>query len=338
MELFPLAVREEDGEIVVGRVDTGVFVSLPSIGSDVIRALERGLSIEEAEAEVETIAGESVDVAEFAATLVDLGFVDAIDRQRLQTAAAAAPTPTFPWLKPNHVDWLYARPFKLCYLALLATGVVAVASHPRFLPHPAAFFWSPRISLVIGVNFLLFLTALAIHEFFHLASARSLGIPARIGLGTRLHHLVAQTDVTGLWSLPRRARRRVYIAGIAWDSALLATTFILLAYGHLPPLGAKLLQALGLVVFFGVASQFLFYMRTDLYFVILDSTRTKNLFADAMSYLSFVRSHLCTLTRDPSVASRADHIDGVVCSRWRRFDTPKVAIDNPLPAGRRSRS
>jgi hypothetical protein len=54
----------------------------------------------------------------------------------------------------------------------------------------------------------LFALTATVHELAHLAAARSLGVPARIGLSTRLFYLVAQTDVSGIWAAPRRARYR----------------------------------------------------------------------------------------------------------------------------------
>ena len=49
VSLHPLAVQPEDGEFVVGRVDIGVFTSLPEIGTRALGLLREGSSLAETE-------------------------------------------------------------------------------------------------------------------------------------------------------------------------------------------------------------------------------------------------------------------------------------------------
>ncbi|PFR59498.1 hypothetical protein COK29_29740, partial [Bacillus cereus] len=54
-----------------------------------------------------------------------------------------------------------------------------------------------------------------------LISARSLKIGSRIGLSHRLVFMVAETDMSNIVLIPPQKRFRAYLAGMAWDGALL---------------------------------------------------------------------------------------------------------------------
>jgi hypothetical protein len=122
----------------------------------------------------------------------------------------------------------------------------------------------------------------------HLAAARSLGVPARIGFGTRLNNLVLQTNVSAAWTVPRRSRYRVYLAGLAWDTAAAATALLLIAYADLPATADAVLAAYGLMAVLSMTMQMQVDMRTDFYFVLLDLLRCGDLFHDGMAYARFL--------------------------------------------------
>ncbi len=283
--LYPLVMRLEDEEYIVGRAETGEFVALPEVGGRIIELFQHGHSLGEAQAQLQQEYDAEIDLDDFVANLVELGFVQALDGHRLETAAA--PRPNLAWLQARHVRWLFSRPVQFIYLVLLLAAALTLITHPELFPRYQDFFWSPITSLVILVNTAIVMTNLALHELAHLAAARSLGVPARIGLGTRLHNLVVQTDVTGLWAVPRHQRYRVYLAGMAWNLFSISVALLLLAYAPLATLARDLLQALVLGVFLGVLWQFEFYMRTDMYFVIMDLLRCHNLFEDSLAYLRY---------------------------------------------------
>jgi putative peptide zinc metalloprotease protein len=307
--LYPLTMRLEDEEYIVGRAETGEFVALPEVGGRIVELFRRGCPLGEAQAQLQQEYGAEVDLDDFVASLVELGFVQALDGHRLETAEA--PRPNLAWLQARHVRWLFSRPVQFIYLILLAAAAFTLVTRPELFPRYQDFFWSPITSLVILVNTAIVMTNLALHELAHLVAARSLGVPARIGLGTRLHNLVVQTDVTGLWAVPRRQRYRVYLAGMAWNLFGMSVAFLLLAYAPLAALARDLLQALVLAVFLGVLWQFEFYMRTDMYFVIMDLLRCHNLFGDSLAYLRYRARRLWRRvfpTADAAPANPLDHL------------------------------
>ena len=171
------------------------------------------------------------------------------------------------------------------WLATVLAAVATLTARPDLLPASGDFFWLPGTSLpLIGATAIACLT-ITLHELAHLAAARAVDVPARISLSTRLYHLVAQTDVSAVWSVPRRRRYVVYLAGIGSDLAVGAVAVLLLAYAGLPGPVESALRLVVLTTTIGVAWQFEVYLRTDLYFVLLDLSRCRNLHADARRYL-----------------------------------------------------
>jgi putative peptide zinc metalloprotease protein len=305
LELHELVVRDEDEHVIVGRVATAEFVALPPIGRRALELLAQRSSVGEAEAALSAERGTPVDLVGFAGSLVELGFVRAVNGEPVAAEAPAAPS--LPWLAPAHCRWLFGRPVKLLYALALAAAAVTVARQPGLVPAYGDFFWSSHTSVVLAVNTLMVVAVVALHELAHLAAARSVGVAGRISLGTRLHLLVAQTDVTGVWALPRRRRYRVYLAGMAWD--LLLVSALVLALGHLALPGGlrELLAALVLVLVFGLLGQLQIYLRTDLYFVLADLMATKNLAEDAAAYALSCARRAGGLLRAP--ARRAAAVD-----------------------------
>lgn len=281
-----LTMRVEDGDYIVGRMETGEFVALPEVGKLIIELFQKNNSIQGITDFLTQEYELDFDVESFAESLIELGFIKAIDGHVLNIGAEQKSA--LPWLRAHHVQWLFSTPMKILYAALLVAAGFSLATQPELIPGYNDFFWTNIGSLVILVNTTLFMTNLAVHEIAHLVAARSLGVPAYFSLGTRLYDLVVQTNVTGLWAIPRRRRYRVYLAGMAWDLIPISVAILLLAYGNLPVIINKILSSLILLIFFGVLWQFQFYMRTDIYFVVLDLLHCYSLFDDSLAYLHYL--------------------------------------------------
>src|SRR5262249_43940437 len=108
------------------------------------------------------------------------------------------------------------------------------------------------------------------------------------GLGTRLNNLALQTDVSAAWAVPRRQRYRIYLAGMAWDTAAVGTAVLVRAYGGPGPTLDRLLAAYVLVTVVSLAFQAQVWMRTDLSFVLMDLLGCGALFHDGLRYARYL--------------------------------------------------
>ncbi len=308
--LHPLAIRPEDDQYIVGHIETGEFVALPEVGVQVITMFQHGASIGEVQSQLRAEYEAEVDIDGFVASLVDLGFVKELDGHPL--GPGKVQQPNLSWLKAHHVRWLFSWPLKITYIILLLAAGLTLISHLELLPHYQDFFWSSATSVVILVNTAMYITVLVLHELSHLVAARSLGVPAHFGLGTRLYSLVAQTDVTGLWAVPRQQRYRVYLAGIALDLLVASVALLLVSYVPLPVLAENILKALVLGEVISLLWQLQVFMRTDVYFVLMDLLRCHNLFEDSLAYLRYSIKRVWTWisppTRTANLSYPLDHL------------------------------
>jgi len=287
---FELSTRaEEDGNVVVGRADTGDFVLFPEVGARIIQELNRGACLGDV-AESLSRNGPAVDVVNFVRQLSECGFVRAVDG----VPVADAPTGhrgSLPWLNTRHVAWMFTGPAYAAYSLAVAAAVAVLVLQPRVRPHYADFFFSRSTSVVLAGSTVLFIAIAALHEFAHLASARAAGVPARISFGTRLYSLVAQTDVSGLWAASRADRMRTYLAGMGMDLVLGSALVLARTFSAAGGWADRVMAAAVVVIIAGIAGQFQLFLRTDLYFVTAEWLRARNLFEDAaVQFAHTVRS------------------------------------------------
>ncbi|MGV9325787.1 hypothetical protein [Streptosporangium sandarakinum] len=293
VRLRPLSVVPEgEDEVLVGDPATGTFVTIPAVGGVVIAALQRGASVDEAAAEAEEFAGQPVNVPSFVATLGELGFLAGDDGDEDPgDGAASEPVRTAPiqarrWMtgiRPETVRPFFGPVAWACYAACLLYALGVFALRPGLLPDPAedAFpFDDTGLSALAWLPFVWF--AAASHECGHWLGARALGIQTRFGVDRRMWMLVFETDLTQLWTLPRRRRYGPLLAGLAVDSVLLAvllTGRLLIDTGRwaAPDLVGSLLAAWVFIKVMQMLWQSLVFLRTDLYAVLVNALGCRNL-------------------------------------------------------------
>jgi hypothetical protein len=137
-----------------------------------------------------------------------------------------------------------------------------------------------------------------LHELAHLVAARAVGVNSRMGISHRMWYLVAETDLTGLWSVPRKQRYLPMLAGMIVDAAVAASLVLLLFAEHqhllfLSPFVRHLLRAMAFTNLLRILWQFFLFVRTDLYFVAVTYLNCKNLLLDTAAFL---RNQLARVT------------------------------------------
>jgi putative peptide zinc metalloprotease protein len=268
---------------MVGDLARGEFIAVPAIAIVVIDALRDGTTLAEAAERARESAGADVDVVDFVETLCDVGFVASIDGA---SVAADGPELTYGGragaVAARLARPLYSAPAWAVYALLFAGTLVLLTSVVWFRPRYGQFFFlsSPVLSLalltVVGVPLGM------LHELAHWLGARIEGAPARITISRRYYLLVFQTDLTALWSLPRRRRLGALLAGIAFDTIVIdavlgARAAQYLGWWHPQPTLARFLAALVLLQVISISFQFVVFLRTDLYAVLITGLGYLNL-------------------------------------------------------------
>ncbi|HZN20604.1 MAG TPA: hypothetical protein VFB84_20825, partial [Micromonosporaceae bacterium] len=273
LRLRPLSVVDEGDDVLIGDPERGVFVAVPAVGGVAVRALLEGATVAEAGARAAAFAGEPVDMAEFVAALTELGFVD--------TGDAPAPAPSAP---VQHRGWVAGPPAALvrplfstaawCVYGLAALWVVGCfVVRPDLWPRPADLLVAGDIGLSLLVLVPIAYVLVGLHEMWHWLAARAQDLRARFGIDRRMFFLVFETDLSQLWTVPRRRRYGPQLAGLAVDMVMLAS--LLTAQLFLGPV--RPLPALVFVLVASALWQCMLFLRTDLYGVLVTATGCRDL-------------------------------------------------------------
>jgi hypothetical protein len=196
----------------------------------------------------------------------------------------------FAFIPRRWAQILFARPVLWLSAAVIAVAALAVAADPQVLPGWEALFFSEHMTAAILLLMGLGLLTTFFHEMAHLLAARAEGVPCRLSVSNRLWILVAETDMTGIWALPRSRRFLPLLAGAGLDAVSAAVLILFLAAGRrgflaMAPAGTKILQAVLLAYLLRILWQCFFFVRTDFYYVYATACNCKNLLEDTQDLL-----------------------------------------------------
>jgi hypothetical protein len=322
LDFGALTIVPEDDGFLVGNPQTGVFLLLPEVGVVAIRELQAGKSLAEAGAAASAFAGEEVDVFDFAATLSEAGLITDVDGASVGPGAPTGWSRT--WLAgvPTEIARpFFSTPAWLFYGFLLAFSLAVFATRPAFRPtfEDSLFYPNPAVC-VVALTVLGFVLATG-HEICHWLAARAVGVSARFSAGRRYFFPVLETDLSQLWSVPRRLRFGPFLGGMAFDTVVLAGALGLrVAWSEglidLSPLVYRLLGALVLRQVFVLGWQGLVFLRTDLYVALVSILGCYNL--RRVNHLSLMRK-IRRLTPAEAEELANAHPRDLSVARWFGF-------------------
>jgi hypothetical protein len=289
IEFHRLLIRKEDNEFLIGREDISVYIAIPKVGVDAIQLLKKGMAIKEAKEIIEGKYNTDIDLLSFVNKLLYYNFIRKIDDEVIQSKIQPK-NAMLRNIKKKHVSWLFSKPALIVYSISIFLLFYSMLMMPTYIPKPMDLFFHDSISIVVLTTFFVGWLISIKHELAHLFAAKSVGIEGRFGIGHRLHFVVLETDVTNLWSIPRKKRYIVYIAGIISDLFLAAILTLLLILNDiqiiiLPTLLYLFFKMIILGEFMSVLWQFRFYMKTDIYYVVANILKCKNLLDDSIAYI-----------------------------------------------------
>ncbi len=314
--VYPFTRQIEDDAVIIGRPDTAIFIALPPDAVELLDQLALGKTVGETQTFYYQRYGEVPDLADLLVQLEEQGLV-----MPLKPNATLADSPdriaafeSQPGRTPKikfHLDnfpvglarFLWSPWMLSLYGGVILLALIAVFLEPAILPDWRARYVTEHITFfalfLIGIGYM----RVALHELAHATAARAVGVASRFSIGNRLWVLVAETDLTGLWSLPRNKRYLPFLAGLIFD-LFIASILLLLLWGAsrnviaLPDLTRFIFRAILLSCILGVIWQFYFFLRTDLYYVIVNFFGCKNLIEDTWIYL---KNHLLRVFKVPAV-------------------------------------
>ena len=257
LTLHPLVFLEDGDEVVIGRRDIDSYAYFPPDGAALVRELGAGRRPDAAARWYRETYGEDVDVAEIVATLRELGFV----RSDHDPVAGVRPVR---WQRLGRA--LFSPAAWTLYALALAAALVATLRDPALLPTAADIDFTGSL-LVSGVALFAGQALLAlVHESFHVLAGRRLGLRTSVRISRRFYYAVYETRLDGLVSVERRRRYLVILAGLLADVLVVAT--LILAASATSGTLRGLCLALAFTTLPRIVWQFLFHLRTDVYYLI----------------------------------------------------------------------
>lgn len=293
----PFTRQVEGEDVIIGRVETGVFLAVPAEAVELLDALAQGKTIGEVSDFYLQKYGETPDLEDFLQALETKGIVKPLvpgDNGSGPTSTASAPTPRIRYHFSNFPHRLaqniFSRPVLAGFCALILLAVVAVIRDPSLVPRPRDLYFTDRRALTWTILMVAVYAAIFIHELGHLIAARALGINSRIGISHRLWYLVVETDLTGLWAVPKRQRYLPLLAGVLID-AISGSLLLLLLFANkqqwvaLSGFAVRLMRAMTFTYVMRILWQFFLFIRTDFYFVIASLLNCRSLLKDTEGFL-----------------------------------------------------
>lgn len=288
VKFYRLFDHKEEDEYVIGREDTEEFIGAPEVGHAALRFLKQGKTIKQTEKLLKPKYGDT-DVLDFANKLKREGFIKSIGGKPVHDKHKKVHH-VLNWIKPKHVSWLYSGPAYFMYFLIILTALVVMMTFTQYLPRYKDFFFHESLTVIYLVSFFLGWLVVAGHELSHFLAVRSLGVPASFSIGNRLYFLVAETNISDIWEIEPRRMYRAYLAGIVYDILVLSMAVLLMYLNdiHMIYIGLlfyKLLKWLVLIQVISFLWQFLFFMETDIYYVVSNYFRMSDLMADTKNYV-----------------------------------------------------
>jgi hypothetical protein len=296
--VHPFTKQQEGSDVIIGRVETGVFLAVPPEAVEVLEHLTQGRSVGEV---AQISQSEVADLDEFLSYLETKGFVkpriksinDPEDHVKPVFQAVPKPAPMryhFANFPQSLARLIFSRPVMAGCFVMMAIATFVMIYDPTFrtgtrdlyFPDRRTLSWTLLISFSYGTLFA--------HELAHLVAARALGVNSRLGIGYRLWYLVAETDLTGLWAVPKRERYVPLAAGTIMDavSASVLILVLLIQKWQWPTISLFLVRLERAMIFtymLRLLWQCFFFLRTDFYYLIANFFDCRNLLKDTETFL-----------------------------------------------------
>ncbi|WP_339254450.1 peptidase [Sporosarcina sp. FSL W8-0480] len=286
--LFPLSIQKDKKNYIVEEPISGDFFEMPLICIDAIERMNSGQTLGEIEKELrEKYPDEDVEMIEFGEQLIELGLVQEVDGEKIIRKGKSRAADGFTWLPASVGRFFFNQFSNKIYIVLLLINILLIVRNPALFPHYKDIFLFDSMMLNILTYMTISLVLIVIHEFGHVLAIRSYDLPAKLGIGNRLIFVVFETDLTAAWKLKPRQRNILYFAGMSFEQIcmVIALSIQLL----FPGANAIVIGILGIVVFdifIKTLYQCCFYMKTDVYYFVENSTGCYNLMESGKQYLS----------------------------------------------------
>ena len=289
----PFTQQPEGEDVIIGRSEAGVFLAVPPEAVELLENLAQGKSIGEVSSLYQQKYGEIPDLDDFLVLMESKGFVKSFDAQSTRASSATATRPIryhFTNVSYSVAQRFFSGPAMAGYFVLIAFAVLATIRHPALMTGPQDLYFPDHRTLCLTILTAATYLSIFLHELAHLMAARAAGVDSRMGISHRLWYMVAETDLTNLWAVPKRRRYMPLLAGTILD-AVLSALIVVALYLHvrgwlaLSVIEIRVLRAMIFTNLMRMLWQCFLFIRTDFYYVVSNFFSCRNLMKDTEAFL-----------------------------------------------------
>ncbi|RLQ93845.1 hypothetical protein [Falsibacillus albus] len=280
VEADHLAIQPEGDEYTVGDPAINVFIRIPEEGVEVIRRLNGEESLSVVQDRLLNEKGLEVDVLDFVSTLMELNLVAKIDGEQIVES-----TMVQQGLEKKVGELLFSRAAIILYAACIGTAVIFLCLHPHEIPKYRDAFVFDSIGISLLFFFIISWVLTIIHEVGHYLAASKEGVPVRFNLSIRWFWLVVEADMNGLWGKPKKQRYVPLLAGLFWDAVILCIGLLLQSFLPEGAFSVQVCKMIVLIQSYKILWQFIIFVRTDLYYVMITYLNSADLTRNSIAYL-----------------------------------------------------
>jgi putative peptide zinc metalloprotease protein len=287
--IFHDFTRQYEGEdVVIQSSLTGIPLVLPIDAIEILDDFSSGKTLDEVRKNYEQKYGEVPDLEDLLDILEKQGFINSPSSDnKIQKDAVKYHFVNFPqvWAKK-----IFSGKSLIIYFVIVTFAIIILFIDPSIFPGWRASFFTQNLTLMKLVLIFFDFATLFGHEMAHLIAAKAVGVSSRLGISNRLWHLVAETDMTGVWGIPRKLRFLPLLAGSLLDMVSASFLVLILFAEHHKWLMfsgtiTQLFSAMLLTYLMRLLWQCYFFIRTDFYYVFTTRFQCKNLMVDTEVFL-----------------------------------------------------
>lgn len=278
ISLQHLTVIEEINEYTIGDEIKNIFFRVPVEAIYVIQKADGVKTIREIEESIKASNQVEVDVLDFINSLNKLGLVETGSKEKSQEIKNNSWTILVGKLLFNK----FTTVFYILNVLLLIT--LFVTNYKASVPSYKDTFVFSHVGLSLLLFFIVSWTLVFIHELAHYFSVASHNKKMKLQLSIRWLWIVVEANMNSLWLIPRKKRYIPFLAGFFWDVVILNIALIL---GFILEQGIVLsiFKMITLIQFYKILWQFVVFLRTDFYYVIINYLGVSNLTKGSIAFL-----------------------------------------------------
>ncbi|MEI4709093.1 hypothetical protein WAG12_03635 [Bacillus cereus] len=274
--------KEDDEEYTVGDLYNDIFIRIPYEGVLVIELLNKGLSIEESQKEIENKYKIEIDVLDFVELLLELKLIHKLDGKVLMEIIKT--DMNLGW-KQKIGKLFFRKETVIMYTILSILTVGMFCYEPSLLPNYKDMFLFESVGISLFIFFIVSWLLTFLHEIGHYFAAAKENVPVRFQLSIRWFWIVIEADMNKLWSQEKQKRYIPFLAGLCWDMVVLFIAVLIQFFMQNQEFIYHFARMIILIQMYRVVSQFAIFLRTDFYYILITYFNSSNLTQSATAYL-----------------------------------------------------